>query len=670
MPRSVLLASAAALALSTQAPPAQEAPAHPLDALTAEEIARVRATLADAGHVAPETRFPTLTLREPSKEAVRGWRPGAEAPPREAFAVLRTGPRTQEAVVSLDEGEVAALREVEGVQTNILLEEWETALTATVADPEWQEAMRARGYESFDQLFCAPLTVGWFGEEADEQEGAQGNARVLKVPCFDTQGASNNLWGRPIEGLYTVVDLGTGRVIEVVDNRVVPTPAPVPPYGDGAVAGGREALRPVAIHAPEGANYALDGGMVDWQNWRFHLRMDRRVGPVVSLVSFDDAGGGGERRDIAYQITLSEMFVPYMDPDDGWYFRSYMDIGEYGFGLLASRLRAGVDCPEGATFLDATLADDAGEPFLAEDVMCLFERNTGNPGWRHAEAIDGTFEGRPEVELVVRTVPTVGNYDYVVDHVFTQRGELRVDVGATGIDAVKGVETARMSDPTAEEDTRYGALVAPNLVAVHHDHYISFRLDLDVDGPENTLMRGRITPTEVDGPRTSIWTLEEAPVAEEGPIGADAHGAGPESWTVVNPNRETALGHNPGYQIEAGHGAVSLLSPEDHTQRRAAFSAAPLWLTTHRPEEQFAAGDYPNQSRGGDGLPAFADGEATENQDLVLWYTVGFHHLTRAEDWPVLPTKWHGFRLRPYNFFDRNPSIDVPTAFQEAAAAR
>ena len=369
---------------------------------------------------------------------------------------------------------------------------------------------------------------------------------------------------------------------------------------------------------------------------------------------------------MAYQITLSEMFVPYMDPDDAWYFRSYMDIGEYGFGLLASPLQPGVDCPESATFLDATLADDMGQPFTAAGVVCVFERNTGDPNWRHAELVNQTYQGRPEVELVVRTIPVVGNYDYVIDHVLTQRGQIRIDVGATGIDATKGVETTHMSEPTAEDDTRYGELVAPNVVAVYHDHYISFRMDLDVDGTDNTLVKGEIVATEApQGPRTSIWTLEETPVTEEGPIEG---GHAPQVWRVENPNAETTLGHRPSYQIEPGHGAVSVLDPEDHAQARASFSGAPLWLTTYDPAEQFAAGDYPNQSRPGEGLPAYADGEAAENTDLVLWYTVGFHHLTRTEDWPVLPTKWHSFRLRPYNFFDHNPALDVPTAFQEAAA--
>jgi primary-amine oxidase len=387
------------------APLAAGAADHPLDALGAEELSRAVEILTEAGHADADARFPALTLMEPDKAEVLDWTEGAAMPARRAFAAIRRGPETFEAVVDLAAGAVESHRQVEGVESGILLEEWKLAYTATVQDERWQEAMRARGYESFDELFCAPLSTGFFGEDQPHA-----GARILKVPCFDTTGAENNLWGKPIEGLLTVVDLNEGRVIDVIDTGVVPVPADAPLYGEGE--GQRAALRPVEMDAPAGANYRIEGGEVSWQNWSFHLRFDRRVGSVVSLVAFDDGEGP---RSIAYQIALSEMFVPYMDADPGWHFRSYMDIGEYGFGLLASELRAGVDCPGHATFLEATIADDLGAPITMPNVVCVFERPTGDPLWRHAELIDGTYEGRPEVELVVRTIPTVGNYDYVVE---------------------------------------------------------------------------------------------------------------------------------------------------------------------------------------------------------------------------------------------------------------
>jgi primary-amine oxidase len=245
--------------------------------------------------------------------------------------------------------------------------------------------------------------------------------------------------------------------------------------------------------------------------------------------------------------------------------------------------------------------------------------------------------------------------------VLNEAGVLRIDVGASGIDAVKGVAARDMADPTAARDTAAGALVAPNLVAVNHDHFLSFRLDIDVDRPENTLIRQKLVSErpEGEGDRRGLWRRAESPVTEEGPLSPD-HGL-PEVWRVVNPSLTNALGQHPGYELRPGHSALSLFAADDLVQRRAAFSAAPVWVTAYDPHELYAAGAYPNQSKGGDGLPAYAaKRRAVENQDIVLWATIGFHHLPRPEDWPVLPTQWHSLSLVPYGFFDRNPAVDRP----------
>jgi primary-amine oxidase len=217
-----------------------------------------------------------------------------------------------------------------------------------------------------------------------------------------------------------------------------------------------------------------------------------------------------------------------------------------------------------------------------------------------------------------------------------------------------------MADASATPDTATGMLVAPNLMAVNHDHFLSFRLDVDIDGQANTLVRQRLVPKRSEGEtgRRSLWTVAETPVTDEGPLSVEHGGA--EVWRVVNPALTNALGQHPGYELRPGHSATSLLAAEDIAQRRAAFSAAPLWVTAYDPKELYATGPYPNQSRGGDGLPAYvAKHRPVENSDIVLWCTMGFHHLPRPEDWPVLPTMWHSVSLVPYGFFARNPSVEI-----------
>jgi primary-amine oxidase len=169
-----------------------------------------------------------------------------------------------------------------------------------------------------------------------------------------------------------------------------------------------------------------------------------------------------------------------------------------------------------------------------------------------------------------------------------------------------------------------------------------------------------VQPHESDNGGRSLWRVVDEAVRDEGAMSGAAHG-GAEVWRIVNPNVTNALGQNPGYEVRLGHAATSLLAADDPAQRRGAFSAAPLWVTAYDPAELYAAGPYPNQSRGGDGLPAYAARRRpVENADIVLWATLGFHHVTRPEDWPVLPTQWHSLSLVPDGFFDHNPAAEAP----------
>jgi primary-amine oxidase len=517
----------------------------------------------------------------------------------------------------------------------------------TLADPGWQAAMRKRGYTEFrpETVFCAPMSGGHVADPAEA------GRRLVRVTCFDAAG-TRNVWSRPIEGLQAVVDLDAGKVIRLVDTGTVPVSSDQHDFGARTASANRVANQSSTAHS-----FRLEGNEVRWQNWSFHYRLDRRAGLILSLLRYRDRD---RERLVLYRGSLAEIFVPYMDPSPGWSFRAFMDVGENDFGFMASPLQPGIDCPADAAFLDAVLADSHGKPLVGKSVICLFERDTGAPLWRHAEGANQTHGGKPAVELVLRTIESVGNYDYLIDWVLNEAGVLRIDVGATGIDAVKGVAARQMSDPSAAQDTVTGVLVAPNLVAVNHDHFLSFRLDLDIDGPQNTLMRQKLVPQrlEGEGDRRSLWTISETPVTEEGPVSSD-HGA-PEVWHIVNPNRTNTLGQHPGYELRPGHSATRLLAPDDVAQHRAAFSAAPLWVTAYDRQELYAAGLYPNQTLGGDGLPAYAARHRpVENTDIVLWYTMGFHHLPRPEDWPVLPTMWHGVSLVPYGFFDHNPSLGL-----------
>ena len=66
------------------------------------------------------------------------------------------------------------------------------------------------------------------------------------------------------------------------------------------------------------------------------------------------------------------------------------------------------------------------------------------------------------------------------------------------------------------------------------------------------------------------------------------------------------------------------------------------------------------QSAGGEGK-----GTVVRDGDIVGWCTFGTTHNPRAEDWPVMPFEKIVVELRPVNFFERNPGLDVRVAGQD-----
>jgi Cu2+-containing amine oxidase len=110
-------------------------------------------------------------------------------------------------VVDLGARKVERWQAIPNVQSGLVGEELQGAERITKADPGWQEAVRNRGYTEFENLFCASMSAGYF---ADPTEAGR---RLVKVVCFDRAGNRINWWGRPIEGLYAVVDLDEKRMV-------------------------------------------------------------------------------------------------------------------------------------------------------------------------------------------------------------------------------------------------------------------------------------------------------------------------------------------------------------------------------------------------------------------------------------------------------------------------
>ncbi|ASY57608.1 tyramine oxidase [Sinorhizobium sp. CCBAU 05631] len=633
--------------------------AHPLDGLTAEEYQNINRILRNEKIVDAETLFPLIELKEPAKADVLSWKEG-DALDRKAMVQFTSPDGFKEAVVNITQGKVESTAAIKG-QPMVLFAEFMNALEGALGHPEMIAGLAKRGLKP-EEAFCLPLTAGNFFTQDYE------NSRLMKVPCYRVPEGSN-FYAKPIEGLFAVYDIGKKSVIKVIDSGAVDLPKDNWGYTEDEVAA-RTPLRPktnkVALTQEGGPNYKINGSHLEWDIWRLNLRVDKRPGLVVSNLDVND---GDTWRSVIYQAHLSEVFVPYMDPTEGWYWRTYMDSGEYGFGLFLSPLTAGIDCPDNATFLPATIADDKGNPLVIPNAICIFERSIGDPAWRHFEVFAQTpekpvpAEGRPATELVVRTASEVGNYDYLIDYRLQQNGQINIYIGASGLDAVKGVASTSMKDPTAKADTAYGTLIAPNLVAANHDHYFNFRIDFDVDQPANHFSTMDIVPADVEpnSPRKSMWTVKHSMPHSEMEARYKLSAAEPRYFHVSNPNRESYLGHEPGWMIHHGNVAYGPFDyANDPPMKRNAYIEYSVWNTVYDQDQRYAGGKYAMQSDGSDTLAEWVKADRPlMGKDIVTWFSAGFHHIPRMEDWPVMSTEWKTVHIMPHNFFAHNPALSI-----------
>ncbi|HUB82489.1 MAG TPA: primary-amine oxidase [Bryobacteraceae bacterium] len=606
---------------------------HPLSPLTADEI-RAAARIFKASPKFPAgAQFSILTLDEPPKAQVLA----KAAIPRRAFAVIydHAGDRTFEAVANLSANAVESWKEIPGVEPAIDAIDSDLADQIVRADPRWAQAMRARGIRE-NRVVTMSWTAGYFGLPGTER------GRIVRVVPYYA-GAGQNLYAHPVEGVVAHVNLTTRKVLDFLDiDRNVPVSRE---NADLSARAPRPAPAPLVITQPEGPGFKIEDGEVHWQKWRFRYALHPREGVVLYTVGYED---GGKVRSVMYRGSLSEMVVPYGDPTAGWFFRNSFDVGELGLGSTATPLRAGVDCPANCTVLDAVLGDENGAPRVIPGAMALFERD-GGIEWKHAE------NTRRSRELVLAYWSQPGNYEYGFEWVFHQDGTLESRVNLTGIMAAKGVASGA-HDPHAH-------LVAPNLAAPHHEHFFAFRLDMDVDGTPNRVVELNTVsmPKGPNNPYGGGFTMEQTPLRTEQSAERQLNMPSSRRWVVESTTARNSLGQPTGYLLMPGENSLPFAQPDSYVRKRAGFLNAHLWVTPYSDNERYAAGDFPNQSKGGEGLPKWtAANRSVDGRDVVVWYVMGITHNPRPEDWPVMPVYEAGFKLMPLGFFSSNPAMDLP----------
>lgn len=625
---------------------------HPLDPLTADEIATAVALVRAERQVGDHFRFPCVVLHEPAKATVLNYRPG-NAFEREAFLVLldnETG-NTYEAIASLTQGTITSWIQIPGVQPNIMADELVECEAVVKAHPAFRDALAKRGITDLSLVMVDPWAPGNFGF-ADEV-----GIRFSRCLCYLRATPNSNAYARPLDGLVPVVDLNKMAVIRIEDLGVVPVPPEPGEYEAQFRSEFRTDIKPLHITQPEGPSFEVDGHHVRWQKWNFRIGFTPREGVVLHTVGYEDEG---QLRSILYRASMAEMVVPYGDPRPQHYRKNAFDVGEHGVGLLANSLKLGCDCLGHIHYFDAHLTNSRGEVSVIENAICMHEEDYGIL-WKHTDWRRERAEVRRSRRLVVSFISTVDNYEYGFFWYFYQDGTIQYEIKLTGI----------LLCGSLAGSPKYGTVVAPEVNAINHQHFFCMRLDFDLDGSANSVyeVNTEAEPMGADNPMgnafyavSSLLQTEQAAQRIVDPLAG-------RYWKVVNPNVQNRLGQPVGFKIIPGDTILPFAHPDSPIMKRAGFMAKHLWVTPYAADEQYPAGKYPNQNPGDEGLPQWTQANrAIANTDVVVWYNFGHHHIPRPEDWPVMPTAYSGFILKPVGFFAASPAMDVPPSQSQQAS--
>lgn len=627
-------------------------PLHPLEPLTAAEVQSAVSILKQHGKVVATTRFVSISLKEPAKKLVHA---GSTNIAREAFVVLfdNATNTAHHATLSLAEQKLLTFDSFPDAQPTMTVDEQIECEQAVLASPEFKAALKEQyGIDDTSLVMVDIWSAGNYGSEEDRTR------RLARPLCFLRTDPTENGYARPIEGIRPVVDLNLMQVIRVEMYGKWPLPPEDGNYAADRVPDQRRDIKPLEIVQPEGPSFQVDGYQVAWQNWKFVIGFSAREGLTLHHLRYQD---GERERSVLYRGSLTEMVVPYGDPAPQQARKNAFDVGEYGMGMCANSLELGCDCLGLIKYFDAHMVTSRGAPLTIKNAICMHEEDYGIL-WKHTDRRLEKPEVRRSRRLVVSSISTVENYEYGFFWYLYQDGSIQFEIKLTGILSLGALKEG--------ERSKYGTLIAPQLYAPNHQHFFNMRLDFDLDGMVNTVQQIDVVPDEIgpDNPFENAFQARATTLKTEKQACAKLDLNTARTWRIVNRESLNHVGDPVGYKFMAGDNSLPMGSPNAWWRKRAGFVNHHVWVTPYRDDERFAAGDFPNQSSGGDGLPRWtAQDREIESADVVFWYTFGHTHIPRPEDYPVMPTAYIGFMLKPHGFFDRNPANDVPPSAKKLA---
>ncbi|KAG8565866.1 hypothetical protein GDO81_013006 [Engystomops pustulosus] len=402
-------------------------------------------------------------------------------------------------------------------------------------------------------------------------------------------------------------------------------------------------------YEPQGVRYSVKNNQVLFQHWRFAFGVNVNRGLRLYDIKFK-----GER--ILYELSIQEAISVYGSSAPTGMSTRYMD-GHFGIGRSVFQLVRGIDCPYFATFVDTHYLLDSDSSVLNKGSICIFELNTGIPLRRHFSSLGSSYYGGlANTVLVIRTIATLGNYDYVFDFMFYQNGAIESKVHATGY-----ISTSFFTD----EGLQYGHRVGPHTLGTIHTHFINYKVDMDVGGINNSLVAHDMEFEEQTVPWSTEYHLQQTKLTKKVLVSENQaaflqHGPMPRYMQFAS-RQKNKWNHERAYRIQMVSFAGDYLPERSAVHNSMSWAKYKLAVTKHKEDEQISSSIY-NQNDPWSPTVQFSkfiDNENIQDEDLVAWITTGFLHIPHAEDIPNTVTAGNGvgFYLRPYNYFNEDPSV-------------
>jgi primary-amine oxidase len=661
-----LLMAACLVTISATAGQALTAPTHPLDPLTAGELATVREVLSASGRFSHETKFAWIELEEPQKALVEHFHPGDDFP-RQAYltAIDFSAAKSFAVHVDIKARRIVALDELKRLQPGLIDHDIEVAREILSADPGVAAALLKHGIAPRGGLKA--IRTLYMGVGTDPTLQSEGG-RLVRVMFVSDQDAVND-FGPVLDGLMAVVDLYARRVVRLYDDPGAPIVKVPHDIFDPMVRGpASHAVAPVTVN---GRSFKIDGHVVDWGPWQFRFGFNLREGLVLYQISFDDHG---RRRPIVYRASLSEIISRYADTTTTRAPVEFFDESNFGLGYLATSLVPGRELPANAVMLASLLPQPDQSSFgqAYRNNIYVYERDGGN--LLYYQQGERRIAARGS-ELVIGFMVPLGNYTYGLNWVFKQDGSFAFEAELAGeiltqltrakrCEACTPIGQAPGASAKAQPDAAepFATLVHPNVLGLDHQHWFNLRLDFDLDGSANAVMENDVRPSApqaaADG--GSRFTVTHTVLARGIDAKRDPDEGASRSWTIYNPSSSGPTGRPVGYAVVSGENVAPLYPPAAE-QGIAAFTFHQFWVTPYRDGEFFADGRYPNQPPAdyADTLFHYANEQSVFDQDIVIWYSLGETHVPRPEDYPLMPTVKLSVLFRPEGFFSHDPSLGL-----------